>query len=137
VKINRLELIEKIRAMIAERESKALERKIKAYDEAGSAETNYVKDHAGDWGKFADTIRRRNRNGQAITVKDVPEGLRSNRGFGGNVDFFQPVKVKDSDYVAYTGTLTNLLAVLETSPDEFVSTSALDRIGAPLRELMK
>lgn len=137
MKVNRLELIAKIQAMITERETAAEARKAEAYTKAGNAETEYVRDHAGDWGKFADTIRLRNRRGQAITIEDVPEGLRSGSGRYADVRVFRPTTVRESEFVPRTEPLTRLLAVLESSPDEFISTSALDRIGAPLRELLR
>lgn len=137
MKVNRLELIAKLTAMVAEQEKKAADRKAEAYDKAGSAETNYIRTHAGDWGKFADKIRLKLRRDQAITIEDVPEGLRTQTGWNKGVDLFTPVTVRESDFVARTESLTRLIAVLESSPDEFVSTAALDRIGAPLRELMR
>jgi hypothetical protein len=45
--------------------------------------------------------------------------------------------VRESDYLPRTEPLLRLIAVLESSPDELISTSALDRIGAPLKELMR
>jgi hypothetical protein len=137
VKINRLELIEKLKAMVAEREATAERRKAEAYTKAGEVETEYVQKHIGDWGKFADTIRLCNRRGQAITINDVPQGLRFGSGRYADVRLFQPVVVRESEFTARTEPLTRLIAVLESSPDEFISTSALDRIGAPLKELMR
>lgn len=139
MRINRLELISKIQNMVAEREAAAKARKAEAYTKAGEAETNYVREHTVDWGKFADRIRLRLRQGAAITIEDVPEGLRtgSHSGWGARVHLFQAVTVRDSDFLPRTEPLTRLIAVLESSPDEFISTSALDRIGAPLKELMR
>lgn len=138
MKVNRLELIDKLRTMVAQREVATKERKEKALDEASGAERRYVDQHAGDWGKFATTVRMRLRQGRAITAADVPEGLRSGgSGWHASVQLFRATVVKDSDYLPRTEPLTRLIAVLESSPDEFISTSALDRIGAPLKELMR
>lgn len=138
MKVNRLELIEKLKTMVAERETRAATRKAEAYTEAGGAETKYLRDHAGDWGKFADRIRLRLRQGAAITITDVPEGLRTGgHGWNASVGLFRAAIVKDENYLPRTEPLTRLIAVLESSPDEFISTSALDRIGAPLKELMR
>ena len=137
MRINRLELIEKIRVMINQREAEANARKVKAVDEAGRAEGEYVAEHSAEWTQFANRIRAQVRKSLPITLDDVPEGLRSGRGWHGEVRLFRPSTVRESDYVARTEPLTRLIAVLEASPDEFISTSALDRIGAPLRELMK
>lgn len=138
MKVNRLELIQKLKTMVAERETSAAARKAQAYTQAGGAETKYVRDHAGDWGKFADRIRLRLRQGAAITVEDVPERLRTGgNGWNASVKLFKATVVRDSEFVPRTEPLTRLIAVLESSPDEFISTSALDRIGAPLKELMR
>lgn len=138
MRINRLELIEKIRGMVAEREAAAEARKTEAYDKAGNAETEYIREHTGDWGRFADRIRLRLRQGASITIEDVPEALRTGgNGWRASVKLFTPTTVRDSEFLPRTEPLTRLLAVLESSPDEFISTSALDRIGAPLRELMR
>lgn len=137
MRINRLELIGKIQRMVVEREEAALKRKQAAYTKVGSAETDYVKKYTADWGKFADRIRLRLRQGAAITIEDVPESLQVSSGWGARVHLFHPTTVKESDYVPRTEPLTRLLAVLESCPDEFISTSALDRIGAPLKELMR
>lgn len=137
MRINRQELITKVQVMISEREARQAERLAEAYTAAGEAETNYVKDHSGHWSKFADRIRLRLRQGQAITADDVPEPLRDGRGWHESVRLFKPSTVRESDFVPRTEVLTRLLMVLESSPDEFVSTSALDRIGAPLKELMR
>jgi len=135
--INRLELITKLQRMVVEREEAALVRKAEAYRKAHDAATAYVMDHGNEWGRFADRIRLRVRQGTAITIEDVPEGLRQSKGWGRSVTLFEPTTVRESEYLPRTEPLTRLLAVLETSPDEFISTSALDRIGAPMRELMR
>ena len=136
MRINRLELIAKINALIVQREEKALASKAKAYDEAGKAESDYVRQHASDWAAFANRIRARVRKDQVVTHIDVPEGLRQG-GFRSSVQLFQLRTVRDEDYAPQTQVLINLLAVLQASPDEFVTTSTLDRMGAPLRELMR
>lgn len=136
MRINRLELIEKIRAMVAEREVSAAERLFKAYDKVAQDESTYVAEYGADWSKFADRIRLRVRKEQAITEADIPEGLRSLGGWT-EIKIFKPGTVRESDFVPRTEPLTRLIAVLESSPDEFISTSALDRIGAPLKELMR
>ena len=135
--INRLELVRKLESMIVQREEKALARKAEAYKTAERARAEYVLCHGNEWGRFADRIRLRVRQGTAITIEDVPEGLRKGGGWRAEVDLFRPEKIRDADYTPQTETLTNLLAVLQASPDEFVSTSALDRMGAPMRELLR
>jgi hypothetical protein len=137
MKINRLELMAKIQRMVVEREVAAKERKEKALDKAAGTEREYLNQHTSDWGKFADRIRLRLRQGVAITIEDVPEGLRRGSRSWPEVRLFQPTTVNEAEFVPRTEPLTRLLAVLESCPDEFISTSALDRIGAPLKEMMR
>ncbi len=137
MRVNRLELIAKLRGMVAEREASAEARKAEALDKAAGSEREYVKEHAGDWAAFATRIRARLRQDRAITLQDVPEGLRKGSRSWPEVRVFSPTTVKESDYLPRTEPLTRLIAVLESSPDELISTSALDRIGAPLKELMR
>ena len=135
VKVNRLELIEKIRVMIQEREDRAETRRLDAIARALTAEADYLALYTEDWKLFADRIRRRLRQGEAPRTEDIPEGLR-NGWKDGAVVFRKPV-VRASDYAPKVEAHHRLIAVLEASPDEFVTTTTLDRIGAPLRELMK
>lgn len=137
MKVNRLELIGKLREMIAEKEASAAARKAEAIEKNETAEYRYVQEHADDWAALADAIRKLGRQGRALTIEDVPKGIRSGSGQYAHIEVFRPGKVRESDHLPRTEHLNRLLAVLESSPDEYVSTSALDRIGAPLRELMR
>lgn len=136
MRINRLELIEKLRRMVAEREQSAAAQLAKAYDDVAQDESRYVAEHAADWAAFANKIRAKNRKEQPVTLDDVPEGLRAKSGWQ-EVRVFRPSTVNESSYLPQTEALTRLITVLESSPDEFVSTSALDRIGVPLRDMIK
>lgn len=138
MKINRLELIQKLTRMVADREAAAEKNKAEAVDQAAGAERAYLDEHTGDWSTFATTIRARVRQGKAITIGDVPEGLKSGgNGWRATVGLFTPHVVRDSEFVARTEPLTRLIAVLEACPDEFVTDSSLARIGAPIKELMR
>jgi hypothetical protein len=137
VRINRLELIEKLRRMVAEREENSRRRLSAAYDDVARIESQYVAEHAADWAAFANKIRAKNRKEQPVTLDDVPEGLRGGSRSWPEVRVFRPNTVNESSYLPQTEALTRLIAVLESSPDEFVSTSALDRIGVPLRDMIK
>lgn len=137
MRVNRLELIGKISRFVADMETHQIARKSQAYTKAAQAETDYVLEQAENWRKFADTIRLRLRRGQAITIEDVPGDLRQATGWGRSVKLFEPVTVKQSDYVPATNRLVRLVAVLETSSDEEISTTSLDRMGVNLRELFR
>lgn len=137
MKVNRLELINKLKTMVAEREMAAKERREEALDRVSGAERQYLNQHAGDWGKFATTIRTRLRQGRAITIEDAPEGIRGGSRAWPEVRVFTPTVVKESDFLPRTEPLTRLIAVLESCPDEYITTSALNQIGAPLKELMR
>lgn len=136
--IKRTELIEKIRAKIQEREVGAVKRHQAAEKEADRAERQYVEDTREAWSKFADRIRLRVRQGLPVTASDVPEKLRSRSGWGEtHIVLFKPGQVKASDYQPRTEGFQSLLLVLESSPDELVSTNALERMGAPVKELFQ
>lgn len=134
MRVNRLELIEKLKAIINDLEYAAAGRRALALIEAESAEKDYFQEHHTDWVLFVGNIQSKMKSGRAVTPEDVPEGLRD---CWQGINIFKPATFRESDYVPRVGHLNNLLAVLESSPDEFVTTNALDRIGAPLRELMK
>jgi hypothetical protein len=136
--IKRVELIEKIRAKIEEREVRATNAYAQAVIKADQAEAEYVADTSADWAEFATAVRRRIRRGQAITLHAVPEKLRTNNRWGeSSVAVFSRPEVKESSYQAHVEGFQSLLLVLEASPDELVSTSALERMGAPVKELFR
>lgn len=134
MKVNRLELIEKVKGMIEALENGAAERRARDERQAETAFTRYMEEHGAEWAEFSRTVARRVRRGEPVIADDIPEGLRYGRGM---VETFRPVTIRESDYVPRIGHLRNLITILETSPDEYVSTAALDRMGAPIRELMR
>lgn len=136
--IKRLELIEKLKAKIQERTERAADNRDQAVRDANLAEVEYVRMTSEAWSAFATVIRRRVRNGQPVTSVDVPDRLRTRSGWGETaVELFKPTKVRQSDHAAHNDGLRSLLLVLESSPDELISTSALERLGAPVRELFR
>lgn len=135
--INRLELIEKIKQKIQEREQRAISNLERAHLKADEQLNSYVSDHQGDWNLFANRIRARLRKGQPVTMADVPQALRANRYGDNYVRVFEPVKVDPRDHTPRVEDFRSLLLVLESSPDELVSTSALERMGAPVKDLFR
>lgn len=135
MKINRLELIEKLKAMIAQREEDAAKALLHIREKNAAKEAAYVEETATAWSQFATTIRNRVRMGRPITFQDVPKDLQD--GYRERINLFRRPVIREADYTPRTDHLTNFLAVLESCPDEFISSTALDRIGAPLRELMR
>ncbi len=133
MKVNRLELIDRIRTIIDQRKAAQAERLAADTRKAEQAEAEYVKKYVAAWGKFADTIRLRNRQGRAITHDDVPESLR---GYNSPL-LFKAGIIRQSDYVAQVDHPENLIAVLESSPDEMISTSTLAQRGIPLKDLIR
>lgn len=133
MKIDRLEMIDKINAMIKNREEAASGRRAMALIEGEQQEKNYVAEHAEGWALFVRNIQKKMKSGRAVTVEDIPADLKS--GYG-NINVFRPNAFRESDYVPRVGHLKNLLTILESSPDEFVTTNALVRMGAPLRDLV-
>jgi hypothetical protein len=134
MRINRLELIEKVKAMIKAQEEGMVERRTRDLEAMATAEATYLEEHEADWSKFAIAIRAKLRRNKPVTADDIPQGIKHGRY---TVETFYPSTFRESDYVPRVGHLVRLLALLESSPDEYVSTSALDRIGAPIKELMR
>lgn len=135
MKINRLELIEKLKAMIKDREDAAAGRRALALIKVESKEKDYIHETGTAWLDFAAKVQDKVEAGRhAITMEDVPKILKD--GWG-DLRFFKPPTFRESDYVPRVGHLNTLLTFLESSPDEFVTTNALSQIGAPVRELMK
>jgi hypothetical protein len=131
--IKRLELIEKLQIKIVERIERSADRRDQAVHDARLAQEEYVRQTSDAWSAFATTIRRRVRNGQPVTLADVPDKLCT-RG-GRSVELFTPAR--QSDHQPNVSHLRSLLLVLESTADELISTSALERMGAPVRELFR
>lgn len=135
--INRLELIEKLKAKIQDREKHAVDSFHQANHKANVDQANYVTETAEAWSAFATTIRRRVRQNQPVTMEDVPAELKT-RNYGDyTIRVFKPSEVKQSAHQPRVEALRSLLLVLESSPDRLISTSALERLGSPVRELFR
>lgn len=135
--ITRVELIEKIKSKIKEREERSVADLERAKFNARQGQDEYIQRTSEAWSAFATTIRRRVRNGQPITGEDVPDALTTRGWDGKALALFKPAVIKERDYRPQIEGFRSLLLVLESSPDELISTSALERLGAPVRELFR
>lgn len=135
--INRLELIDKLKAKIQERKARSVTDLDRARHKSNVDQANYVAETAEAWSAFATTIRRRVRQNLPITAADVPERLRGSNYGEPAVKLFKPAVVNPNQYLPHVEGFRSLLLVLESSPDELISTSALERLGAPVRELFR
>jgi hypothetical protein len=134
VKIDRVQLIERVESEIRRLKDGADARLNQAEVDEYNRREQYVHDTKADWTKVADNIRRRVRLSQPVTIADIPQALHYR--YDGTVEVFKPKPVDESRYIAQTGYLENLLVVLKSSPDEFVTDSALSRLGVPLKNLV-
>jgi hypothetical protein len=134
VKIDRVQLIERVESEIRRLKDGADARLNQAEVDEYNRQERYIHDTKADWTKVADNIRRRVRLGQPVTIADIPESLHYR--YDGTVEVFKPKKIDLAQYVAQTGYLENLLVVLKSSPDEFVTDSSLARLGVPLKNLV-
>lgn len=140
MKINRLDLIAKLNEIITAREGRADQAYREAVERREDEAGVYFTEHAVAWRQLADRIRVRNRQGRPITKDDVPESILDTWGRRDTpkISVFAPGNpVLRKDYDPRTVHLRTLLAVLESSPDEFVTDSSLDRLGSPLREVLR
>lgn len=139
MKINRAELVERIKALIAEREAEAIRNYEEALAKIQNEQLVHVVRTSDAWIVLANTVRRRVRQGKPVTLADVPEELldRSRYGDSNRILLFKTPEIRRSEYQPRTFHLTRVLAVLESSPDEFVTDAALSRMGAPLKDLMR
>ena len=133
--IKRVELIEKIHRKIDQREEKALIDYQNSLKKEAVRRVDYVDSTSEAWVKFATTIRRRVRRGEPVTAADLPQEIRSDR-YHNYINLFVPKVIKEEEFRPRTEVLRSLIMVLESSPDELVSTSALERMGAPMRDVL-
>jgi hypothetical protein len=133
-------LIERVKAEIERRQQAATERSAQAkldYDHDRSA---YIENTADAWNAFANLIKRRCRSGAPVTHKDIPISLGGGRqnGWSNTGGWLRTWTEKSpSDEVADVAALTTLLALLEASLTDKVSTTELERMGFKMAQLFR
>lgn len=137
MKFDRVTLIDRVKAEIKRRETEAKERTDRAATEHAEAMGRYIARTSPAWSKLADTIRKRVRNMQPMTNADIPVEL------GGTDQWQRGIRVEtwsDRDPAIHTAdvsALGTLLALLESSPSEQVTTTELENMGFKMRELFR
>jgi hypothetical protein len=140
MKFERTVLIEKVKAEIERRERLAAEQTAQAAVNHDHARRAYIEGTADAWNSFANLIKRRVRSGQPVTGADVPVALGGGRANGwtqrgGWLHTWENSgpSVATADVTA----LTTLLALLEASLVETVTTSELERMGFKMAQLFR
>jgi hypothetical protein len=126
MKFSRIDLITRANAEIQRRKDDA-ERTTESEDRKYRLQRdNYVSRTGVDWLNFADAIRDKVHHKLPITLDDVPAGIK---------DSYHKVRLWNTDEprptTAHTADLEQLVRVLETITDEFVTTASLKDAGLP------
>lgn len=133
VKIKRQKLIDLLKVEIHRREVAAKEQHEKSVTRQREDTNAYVRRTADAWQTFARSITVAVGGREPVTWDDVPHELRSYRD--GYVEVHRPrpvdANVDDADQ------LRALLAVLEATEDEVISTYALEKMGFVLGRTLR
>lgn len=137
MRFTRQVLVDRVKAEIGRREAEAIERTAEAAIEYDKARASYVTNTKDAWNAFANTIKRRVRAGQPVTTTDVPAVLggsfgRSSAGYLQCWSDGGP-RVWEPDVT----TLQTLLALLESTTTDEVSTTELERMGFKMGHLFR
>lgn len=131
---NRVKLIEMIRAALDAQEADHKAAYEKEQRDAAVYREKWIEKYNVQWNTVALEIQSRVRNGEPITSDIVP---MDNTGYGTRHAFFSPMSTKKTPDWEPPRDVTALLAILESSTDAAVSTSALKDHGvANLRHLV-
>lgn len=138
MKFARQVLVDRVKAEIGRREAEAIERTAKAAIEYDKARASYVTNTKDAWNTFANTIKRRVRAGQPVAVADVPAMLGAggfNRNGQGYIQCWSGggPRVWEPDVT----TLQTLLALLESTTTDEISTTELERMGFKMGHLFR
>lgn len=130
-------LVDRVKAEIGRREAEAVERTAEAAAEWSKARAAYVTNTKDAWNAFANTIKRRVRAGQPVAVADVPAMLSGSfgRNGGGYLQCWNDggPRVWEPDVT----TLQTLLALLESTTTDEISTTELERMGFKMGHLFR
>lgn len=141
MKFVRTDLIERVRNEIKRRETEAKAETGKAAEAYSRRRLAYVRDVNPLWTGLADRIRSRVRNGQPLTLADIPDQLIDRSwGRSSNRQVATVTLWDDTEPVpetARTEELHTLLALLESTDVETVTLATLDRLGFKMTQLFR
>jgi hypothetical protein len=133
-------LIERVKAEIERRQQAATERCAKAKLDYDRERRAYIENTAEAWNALANTIKRRCRSGVPVLAGDIPHVLGGgrNNGWSSPGGWLQTWTEKPpSDETPDVAALTTLLALLEASLTDKVSTTELERMGFKMAQLFR
>lgn len=137
MKFDRVTLIDRVKAEIKRRETEAKERTDQAATEHAEAMGRYIVRTGPAWSRLADVIRKRVRNMQPVVSTDIPAELAGGSMGWGRTAVTTWEDKAPSVYTADVSALGTLLALLESSPSEQVTTTELENMGFKMRELFR
>lgn len=123
MRFNRLDLITRIETEIERRETDARTKTVKAVQEYEKDREQFIRDTSETWRLFANKVRRRVANGEPVIREDIPKQIR------GNYDHLPFWTRTEPSHRANVDGLRSLLLLLQATDDEFVTFTALDRMG--------
>lgn len=138
MKFARQSMIDRVKAEIDRRETEAVERTKQSDAEYNKTRAAYVTATSDAWNTFANTIKRRIRAGQPVTSADVPTQLSAggfNRNGQGYIQCWtgSGPRAWEPDVAA----LQTLLALLESTTTDEISTTELERMGFKMSMLFR
>jgi len=135
VKINRLELIEILEERISKSQTERQRRYEKAVQEYEAAEAEYFNRTRDAWMAFATTITEKIVKKEIIRQSDIPRALAHSWSSINVFEKTRPVApVAESEFEAHLRALIN---VLNKTTDKEISTYSLEKMGFPLRRVLK
>ena len=140
MKFTKQVLIERVKDEIKRREADAAEFNMHAEHEYARSLTDYLASTKDAWNDFANTIKRRVRAGLPVTAKDVPPLLAGDRqGWAGPRGAWVLVWGDKGpvQHTADTVALNTLLALLQSTTTEEVTTTELERMGFKMSRLFR
>jgi hypothetical protein len=128
VKFQKTDLIARIDALLRHAEGQAIDRAEKLDEQITGSRDAWLEDYAGDFGIFADRIHRRIRNGEPVTIEDIPAQIKGRS----NTDltfYFPPVKGRPLAEERRIDALQQLRNALTASTEDTVSPTAIKQLG--------
>lgn len=138
MKIKREVLVETLEAEVRRLENDHAARVRRDADDALARRAAYVRRTGDAWGAFAKVAARRARNGEPVTIDDVPEALLD----GARSSYVavwrerQPKHGPADEELPRVRQLRLLVQLLKASEDEYVSTYDLEKQGVSLKSLV-
>lgn len=137
MKFNRKVLIDQLENEIERREEEAARKTAESKIEHNRGRVAYVEQTRDAWNAFANTIKRRLRANAPVTHEDVPALLTGGSHGGWHTRLVTWNEKGPTEVIADTVSLRTLLALVQSSSTEEVTTYELERMGFKMAHLFR